>query len=209
MKGKRLTALLLGISLFLFASHLAAEEVLFSDDFDSYSIKNWGPMPTAAITVENGILRDSPQAGQIFLASLKKFKYVTLEMKVKFNRFSTDSTIFYYLGFQSLTPWCYNVCWITIQDAALFASVVKDGDTAKSVREHVYDLVPNRWYLIKIVWSESQIQFFIDGERIYRITSPDAIPEASMPIFLSANTLGSQPADMEIDWVTIKGERKE
>ncbi len=184
----------------------SAEEVLFSDEFDSFNIKNWGPQPATGVTVQNGTMLDKPQTGQTFLSSLKKFRYVTFETRIKFNKLSTDSTIFYYIGLQSVTPWCYNVCWATIQDSALFASANKDGE--KGIREHVADLKEKQWYTIKIVWTESAIEFYLDGEKIYKTDNKEVIPEGGMPVFLAANTLGAVPADMEVDWVTVRGEVK-
>ena len=184
----------------------SAEEVIFSDEFDSFNIKNWGPQPTTGITIQDGKLIDKPPASVMFIASTKKFSRVTFETRVRFNKLSTDSTIFYYIGLQSVTPWGYNTCDVTIQDAALFASANKEGE--KGLHELVAYVKEKQWHTIKIVWTESAIEFYLDGEKIYKTDKQEVIPEAGMPVFLAANTLGTVPADMEVDWVTIKGEPK-
>src|SRR5450759_2164693 len=99
--GRRLWLVFLGMLVFLSVTAgtaRSAEEVIFSDEFDSYNIKNWGPQPTTGITIQDGMMQDKPQTGQTFLASLKKFRYVTFETKVKFNKLSVGdgNTILYY-----------------------------------------------------------------------------------------------------------------
>ncbi|MBI4245133.1 MAG: DUF1080 domain-containing protein [Planctomycetes bacterium] len=212
--GKKILLMLLSlVVIFLTVVDVcrAAEEILFSDDFDSYDIKKWGPQPAKGVTVQEGKLivdNPKPSTGIAFITSTKNFQFVTFETKVKFNKFSSDSTIFYYLGFQSIAPWGYNVCWITIQDTRCFASTTKD--RGKLIRERAVDLEQNRWYNIKIVWASDRIEFFFDGESVYKTQDTEVMPEVGMPVFLGAYTLDTakEPADMEIEWVTIKGEPK-
>jgi len=98
----------------------------FADSFDAAGAAMWQPFPSAA-RVEGGVATIAPPEGQQWLASASRFQYGELEMTVRFNRLSADSTIFYYLGFQNLTPWARQVCWLQVQDAQMNVVVTKDG----------------------------------------------------------------------------------
>ena len=76
----------------------------FTDSFDSAGSTMWQPFPSAA-KVDGGVVTITPPEGQQWLASASRFQYGELEMTVRFNRLSDNSTLFYYLGFQNLMPW--------------------------------------------------------------------------------------------------------
>lgn len=177
--------------------------VLLDDNFDQYNATNWGPQ-VADITVSNGKAVIMPKVSQVFLTSTKKYKAVTLEVKLKFNKLSTDSSIFYYLGFQSINPWVYNTCWMTVQDGGLSAGV-KNGNE-KGMSEQVANVTENKWYNLKIVWKSDVVEMFLDDASVFKTTDKAVIPISKMYVFLSANTLGKIPAELEIDSVTITGE---
>jgi len=182
----------------------AEDKVLFQDDFDSYNVKNWGSKPAHSITLKDGMLIDKPKRGQVFLASIKKFRNVTLEARLKFNNIGPN--IFYYLGFQSVKPWVYDMCWITIQDSSVSANTRKAGQ--ESLPQQAGYVESNKWYVLKIVREKTKVEFFLNDKLIAETENPDFIPDAKMPIFLSANTLKDEQglAELEIDWVRITGE---
>lgn len=181
-----------------------ADDIVWSDDFDSYNDNEWGAQ-SPEVTVEKGKLRNHPKAGQVYFSSAKKFKFGTLEARVRFNRLSTDSSIFYYLGLQSVTPWLENVCWLMVQDSAVIATVNKAG--GKGQPSLVANVEAGRWYKIKIAWSGSKVELFLDGNKIFATEDPAITPDSPMPVFIAANSLAKAgpTADLEVDWVTVRG----
>ena len=188
--------------LFNAASALMAEEIIFQDNFDSYNAAKWGSKPLD-VTVADGTLVNAPSVGQRYLSSLKKFGDDTLEMRVKFNKVGGE--IFYYLGFQSITPWTYDMCWITVQGSSVSISAQKGGQ--QGFKQPVADIVINKWYVFKIVRAEKKVEFFLDDKLIGKTENTDFVPDSKMPIFLSANTVKKTAegdcAELEIDWLKI------
>ncbi len=187
-----------------------AEATILEDNFDSYNESLWGSK-ASAIAVEDGKLINRPPQGGANLISLKKYKYVSLEMRVQFDTLSSDSSIFYYLGFQSVIPWAENVCCFTVQDGSMTAGVGKSEQ--KGVRQTVTDIKVGTWYVLKIEWKPESVEFFIDGKSVLKTQEAQAIPDVAIPIFLGANTLrqttDKDAASLRIDSVKLAGEPQE
>ena len=112
---------------------IGAQETLATD---------FAPMDTSewVIAASDGQVRDGKLViasgrGNQYLTTRRRFLYATLETSVRFGKLSQDSTAFYYLGFQSLTPWADSVCWLMVQDTAVFAIIKKSGQ--EGFRKHV------------------------------------------------------------------------
>jgi hypothetical protein len=187
-----------------------------ADAFDAAGGVMWQPFPSAA-TVEDGVLTLEPPQSQQWLASAAKLRYGELDVKVRFNRFSTDSTVFYYLGFQSLTPWARNVCWFQVQDAQMNVVVGRDGTSTFNVPV-VSGLEAGRWYRLKLEWTAAAITASVDNrvvfssaEQRHELSSAgraaETIPVASMYVFLAANTLDSKQgsASLSLDEARFAG----
>lgn len=194
----------------------AEEQTIFQDNFDNYNSSNWGPMPGQGISISDGKLVNSPPQGQTFIVSNKKFKACSIQMRVKFNRLSTDSSIFYYIGFQSVTPWTHNLCWLSVQDGQLSIGLKKDG--LQGLSENIASLNADKWYNIKITRQEGSVEVFIDDKSVFKTDKADVIPTAAIPIFLGANTLSGNPltgqksalpAEFQIDSITVLGDGSE
>ena len=209
MRNKTLFSVVVGMLFVMLSGCNSGEaDVLLRDDFDSYNAKTWGSGAGDAISLSGGTLINKPKQGQKFLASTKKYADVTLEIKLKFNSLSTDSTNFYYLGFQSITPWTHDLCWMTIQDNMLSVSLRKDG--GKGFSQAVANLKQDQWYILKIIRQEDRVQFMVDDKVVLESEDAAVIPEAKLPIFLSANSTSASPdsskAELELDWVQVIGE---
>jgi hypothetical protein len=190
----------------------------FADSFDTAGEAMWQPFPSAA-KVEGGVVTVTPPEGQQWLASASRFQYGELEMTVRFNRLSTDSTIFYYLGFQSLMPWARQVCWLQVQDAQMNVVVTKDGAGTINVPV-VSGLKTGQWYRLKLQWTAAALIASVDGrvvfssaEQRHRLSSAgravEIVPAAPMHVFLSVNTLDNKKglASLSLDDVRFAGTR--
>jgi len=190
------------------AGQCLADDILLWDDFDSYNAKTWGTMPGRGVSVKDGRLTNKPREGQVYLATVRKYRHVTLEMRVRFNTLSSDSTAFYYLGFQSVRPWAHDLCWLTVQDQQLFAGLRKDG--GEGFRKAVAFLESGRWYVLTIVWRQSAVEFLLDNKVVLKSENSGVIPEVRMPVFISANSVRRADrvgaAELEIDWVRLMGQ---
>lgn len=184
-----MTVYLLGISLCF------GEELVWKDDFSSYNQNIWGSQTESSISVNNGNVTINPPQGQANLVSIKKIENASLEMRVKFDKISSDSTIFYYLGFQSVVPWAENVCAFIVQDGGITAWVQKVGETG--VHQQVAEAKAGIWYTFKIIWRPESVIFSIDDKVVYIFDKPEQIPDVSIPVFVGANSLrksNAQPA---------------
>jgi len=195
---------LAGIFVFAAVSIARPDDVrkaAFTDLFDAAGAAVWQPFPSAA-KVAGGVATIAPPEGQQWLASASRFQYGELEMSVRFNRLSADSTIFYYLGFQNLTPWARQVCWLQVQDAQMNVVVTKDGTSTINVPV-VSGLKTGHWYRLKLHWTAAAVIVSVDGrvvfssaERRHGLSSAgraaEIVPAAPMHVFLAANTLDAK-----------------
>ena len=187
-----------------------------ADTFDAPGGVVWQPFPSAA-TVEDGVLTIEPPQSQQWLASAAKLRYGELDVKVRFNRFSTDSTIFYYVGFQGITPWAWNVCWFQVQDAQMNVVVGRDGTSTFNVPV-VSGLEAGRWYGLKLERTAAAITASVDDRVVFSSAeqrhdlsstgrAAETIPIAPMHVFLAANTLDNKQgsASLSLDEARFAG----
>ena len=190
----------------------------FADSFDVAGAAVWQPFPSAA-KVEGGVATITPPEGQQWLASASRFQYGELEMTVRFNRLSADSTIFYYLGFQNLTPWARQVCWLQVQDAQMNVVVTKDGTSTINVPV-VSGLKTGQWYRLKLQWTAAAVIVSVDGRVVFSSAEQrhglssagravEIVPAAPMHVFLAANSLDAKKgiASLSLDEVRFSGTR--
>jgi hypothetical protein len=190
----------------------------FADTFDAAGAAVWQPFPPAA-KVEGGVATITPPESQQWLSSTSRFQYGELEMRVRFNRLSTDSTIFYYLGFQNLVPWGRHVCWLQVQDAQMNVVAARDGAGTINVPV-VSGLETGRWYRLKLDWTAAAVSVSVDGRVVFSsdtqrhelssaARAAEIVPAAPMHIFLSANTLDRRKAlaSLSLDEVRFDGGR--
>jgi hypothetical protein len=190
----------------------------FTDLFDAAGAAVWQPFPSA-VRVEGGVATIAPPEGQQWLASASRFQYGELEMSVRFNRLSANSTIFYYLGFQNLTPWARQVCWLQVQDAQMNVVVAKDGASTINVPV-VSGLKTGQWYRFKLHWTATAVIVSVDGRVVFSSAeqrhglssagrAAEIIPAAPMHVFLAANSLDAKKgiASLSLDEVRFAGTR--
>lgn len=190
----------------------------FADSFDAAGATMWQPFPSAA-KVEGGVATIAPPEGQQWLASASRFQYGELEMTVRFHQLSSDSTIFYYLGFQNLTPWARQVCWLQVQDAQMNVVVAKDG--AGTINVPVASgLKTGQWYRLKLHWGAEAVIVSLDGRVVFSSAeqrhglssagrAAEIVPVVPMYVFLAANTLDNKKglASLSLDEVRLAGNR--
>jgi hypothetical protein len=189
-----------------------------ADSFDAAGSVVWQPFPTS-VAVEGGVATIAPPTGQQWLTSAARFQYGELEMTVRFNRLSDDSSLFYYLGFQNLVPWARQVCWLQVQDAQMNIVASKDG--ANTINTPVLSgLKTEQWYRLKLQWTAAAVVVAVDGRVVFSSaeqrhglsSAPRAgeiIPVAPMHVFLAANTLSNKQgvASLSLDEVCLTGGR--
>ena len=203
------------LAVFLVAAASAQDprQEMLHTDFSSLDTSEWVCKGQDA-QVRDGKLIIWPQRGQQYLTTRKSFLHATLEMSVRFHVLSRDSTVFYYLGFQSLAPWVRDVCWVQIQDAAVTAVLKKNGQTG--FRKHVGYVTQGRDRVFKLEWEPAGMRCSLDGRELL---SPDqlrvglssastagaVVPNRPLPLFLGA--YGTAPdkarAKLQVNWVRI------
>ncbi|MHB9071388.1 MAG: DUF6259 domain-containing protein [Sedimentisphaerales bacterium] len=182
----------------------SAEQMLYQDDFDSYNEGFWGSK-ASTVELRDGALINSAPQGHNSIVSLKKYSYASLDIRMKFDRISGDSTNFYYYGFQSVLPWAENVCYFMVQDGSVSVNVHKSG--GESINQPVGNVEAGRWYTFSIVRQPDRIDFLIDGKNVFKTENPQNIPDAAIPIFIGANNVGKAGSEnaavLEIDRIQI------
>jgi len=194
----------LHLAVLLISCNCFAGSMFYQDDFDSYNESFWGSKSASAI-LQDGVLVNSSPQGHKTLVSMKKYDFASLDMRLKFGRLSSDSTNFYYIGFQSVLPWAENVCYFMVQDTSLSAIIHKSG--GESINQSLGNVDPDKWYVFSIIRQPDRIDFLIDGKSVFKTDNAKAIPDAAMPIFMGANNVGKSgdefAAKLQIDRVQI------
>ncbi|MBI2299665.1 MAG: hypothetical protein HYU66_12115, partial [Armatimonadetes bacterium] len=220
MTRRRLAASVLCLACWLArpAPARAAEpELLLDDGFETYDTRYWCTQPEG-VSLADGILRDAPAQGQRWIASNERFLCADLDLTVKFGTLSRDSSIFYYLGFQSISPWVRDVCWVMVQDSVMIVGLKKAG--RDGANQPVANVEAGRWYRLSLRWKPSQVEVYLDDLQVFTSAglrhelssasrAAEVIPATPLPVFLSANTTRDQPekAELFVDRVEVRGVR--
>jgi len=200
---------------------IGAQETL-ATNFAPLDTSQW-VLAGADVHVRDGKLVIASGKGNQYLTTRKRFLYATLEMSVRFGELSRDSTAFYYLGFQSLTPWADSLCWLMVQDTVVAAIVKKGGQ--KAFRKPVGYVKENRDYTIKLEWRPTGVKAWLDDRPVLSTddlkiglpsasTAGDVIPNIPLPLFLGAYSTAPdrtapklQINSVRIEYEPVRGER--
>jgi len=198
---KVLPALLLAVTLTWATMASAMEPGGFRDTFDAYNQENWAEtigsggvlVQTGAwmrnINVRDGRLHIAPPAGQEFVSSNLEFEASDLSFEAEFGTFGTsDSPVFYYLGFRG----AQDACYFMVQEGALVA-VLNKGGVGRAAQACGH-LETGKVYKFGIQRRPGSVEMFLDGNKVFATTAADDIPHAPMPVWFGGNVLGNPTA---------------
>jgi hypothetical protein len=188
----------------LLSCYSVAAGILFETDFAKGVDDNW-IKPSKGINIVDGAAEISSNSGQRLLISKKTFKFVIAEFDVKFDKISSNSSIFYYLGFQDTADWNQNSVWLAIQDSVVFAFIKNGKETAKKEIGHIEK---NKNFTFKIIWNKNLVEFYINGVSCWYCIDKDIIPQIPLQFVSGVNATGSQPGKCRLKQVKISDNPK-
>jgi len=164
MTGKKIVLLIVLFVLDI-AGSCTANELVFQDDFDTYSVRNWGTLPKY-VTTADGALVSRPEEGQNRLVSLKKFGLGKLQIRLRFK--NLDPTTTYSIGLQETLPWGNDICWLIVNNKDITLQLRKERGTV--LNQNIGTFEPNKWYVVEFDRSEKAVSVSLDDKVVCQDT---------------------------------------
>jgi hypothetical protein len=165
---------------------LSAKE-LFTENFDGKLLPIWNNLPKG-VSIENGCLHINPELNQHVVITRRDYFRCGAEINVRFDKLADDGTTLYYLGFLNTQAWGQDLCWFTVENHTLTASI-KNGRNVQ--RKNLMKLEEGKDYVLGLNWDDKKAEFTVNGKTIWQMTDTAALPAKALPLILSANTVTS------------------
>ena len=191
----------------------ATPQVVLETGFESLDASAWVCKGADAV-LRDGRLIIEPRRSQQYLMTRNPVLYGTLDVSFRLGCLSSDSTVFYYLGFHGITPWARDICWLQVQDSVATVVLRKDGRGA--FRKAIGHLEQGRSYRLRIDWRPASVRVLLDDRPVFTTdelrvglssasTASDVIPNRPLYVFLSANRIREQGQlpSLQVDAVRV------